>query len=213
MAQGLLSRVLQSGIVVMLVTMLGLAAASAQSSNERYTINAGDVLVISVLEDPELDSQVLVLPDGTFSFPIVGSVVAEGRTPEQLGAFLRNRLSGNFVEPPNVTVSITQLANGDVDPDDILTIYVVGEVNRPGPFQVEGEDQVDVLRALALAGGLGPFAANERIQVRTPLEEGGQVLRLFDYSAIEDGRVSAGFDLEPLVDGTVVVVPERGLFE
>lgn len=175
---------------------------------EPYTLRPGDIAVVNVLEDPTLDSQVLVLPDGTISLPMAGTIRAEGLTPEQLADLVQERLRSNFVEPPNVRVGVSAIGQPLLQSD----VYVLGEVARPGFYQYDPAEPITVIKALALAGGIGPFAARERIQVRELVGE-TQVLRLFDYEAFEEGQIASSRDLEVLSDGAVIVVPERGLFE
>ena len=193
------------------IAVLGPAAlaqtAMPDETGEPYTLRPGDIAVVNVLEDPTLDSQVLVLPDGTISLPMAGTIQAAGLTPEELAEVVQDRLRANFVEPPNVRVGVSSV--GTLLQSDV---YVLGEVNNPGLFQYDPEEPITVIQALALAGGVSPFAARERIQVRELIGE-TQVLRLFDYEAFEEGQISSSRDLEVLSDGAVIVVPERGLFE
>ena len=193
-------------IAVLGPAALGQTTMPAETA-EPYTLRPGDVAVVNVLEDPTLDSQVLVLPDGTISLPMAGTIQAAGLTPEQLAELVQERLRANFVEPPNVRVGVS--AVGTLLQSEV---YVLGEVNNPGLYQYDPEEPITVIKALALAGGVGPFAARERIQVRELVGE-TQVLRLFDYEAFEEGEISSSRDLEVLSDGAVIVVPERGLFE
>jgi polysaccharide biosynthesis/export protein len=179
---------------------------SAQTA-EPYTLRPGDVAVVNVLEDPTLDSQVLVLPDGTISLPMAGTIQAAGLTPEALADLVRDRLRSNFVEPPNVRVGVS--AVGTLLQSDV---YVLGEVASPGLYQYDPDEPITIVKALALAGGVGPFAARERIQVRELVGD-VEVMRYFDYDAFEEGRIASSRDLEVLSDGAVIVVPERGLFE
>ena len=180
-----------------------------------YKLRPGDVVVVSVLEDPELDRQVLMLPDGRISLPVVGTIRAGGRTPDQLAAIIRARLAKNFVRPPSVTVTVSTLAPFEEAPEDEVvqnTVFVLGEVAKPGRYEYEAEEPITVVQALSLAGGLGPFAARARIQVRE-VEGDIETLRLFDYADFEDGLLATPHDLADLRDGAVIVVPERGLFE
>lgn len=175
---------------------------------EPYTVQPGDTLVVSVLEDPALDAEVLVLPDGRISLPMAGTINAAGMTPQRIEAIVRDRLRANFVESPNVTVRVTSLS----PEDDLLEVFVVGEVARPGRYEYEPESPITVIKALSLAGGPGPFAARHRIQVRELVGE-IETLRIFDYDAFEDGEIATSHDLGLLPDGAVIVVPERALFE
>ena len=91
-------------------------------------------------------------------------------------------------------------------------VFVLGEVATPGRFEYDPEKPISVLKALSLAGGLGPFAARGRIQVREVRGE-TETMRLFDYDGVEDGLINSALALDPLQDGAIIVVPERGLFE
>ena len=192
--------------VLCLALLLG-APASAQRSAQvdEYRIAVGDRLAISVLEDPGLNQSVLVRPDGRISMPLAGTIVAQDRTPEELQSAIRRALSRDFVEPPTVTVSLVGLGSPD---EGLARIYVIGQVGRPGPLDVELP--LDILQALSLAGGPSAFAASQRIQVRRRTPSGENVM-LFDYDLVDAGATPT--EAIPLVDGDVIVVPERGLFE
>ncbi|MEM7668404.1 MAG: polysaccharide biosynthesis/export family protein [Pseudomonadota bacterium] len=202
------------GLAVGLVLTITGSAAMAEELDGPYLLEPGDVIDISVLEDPELNRQALVRPDGKVSMPIAGTLDAAGRSPEQLMRVIRARLAGNFIEPPNVTVALVSLADPDEqdDEDETSTVYILGEVNRPGRYDYQTEEPINILQALTLAGGPGVFAARQRIQVREIVDQ-TDTLRLFDYDAAEDGVLVTNQDLGALADGAIIIVPERGLFE
>lgn len=218
-ARPALSRLLAVAILAALCPVLLAQAALAQGlglpagteETAPYTLQPGDKLIVNVLEDPELDAEVLVLPDGRISLPVAGTIEAGGLTPQKLAGVVRERLRKNFVQPPDVTVTVTGLAEA-TEEEDFGEIYVLGEVLSPGRYEYEPDNPLTVVKALSLAGGVGPFAARERIQVRELVGE-IEILRLFDYEAFEDGLIDTSRDLAVLKDGAVVVVPERGLFE
>ena len=185
-------------------------AGSAQAQTEStgdYLLEPGDLIDISILEDPTLNRQALIRPDGNISMPLAGTIAAAGRTLEAVQRLIRRRLAKDFVEPPNVTVSLAAVAEENVWEDPAF--YVLGEVNEPGRYNFDGEKPVTVLQALSLAGGLDVFAARKRVQIRRFVGD-IETLLLFDYDAVESGE---GL-LQPLFieDGDVIVVPERGLF-
>ena len=119
-----------------LVLVVSLATGAAAQD---YQIRVGDTLDVSVLEDPSLNRQVLVRPDGKISLPLAGTFQAAGVTPEALQRAVRGRLAASFVEPPSVTVAVAQL--GEAGASDaavnLATIYVIGEVRTPGRDDVE----------------------------------------------------------------------------
>jgi len=181
---------------------------------QNYLIQPGDQLSIEVLEDPELNRAVLVTPDGRISFPLAGSVQVGGRTTTQVERALRSALASSFANPPTVFVAVGALAPstpGDaLQDDDNLVVYVVGEVQAPGPKVVL--PGTTVLQLLSQSGGFTPFAATKRLQLRrNNAATGEQQLTIIDFRAISRGAVIRN---EPILqDGDVLVVPERRLFE
>lgn len=184
---------------------------------EVYRLVPGDVVEVTVLEDPDLGRQLLVRPDGRVTMPLAGTLMAQGRSPEQVQGTIRARLAKNFVEPPTVTVAVVSVREAALiaeEAEEIVLndIYILGEVARPGKFQYPDDEQVTVLQALTLAGGVGTFAAVKRIQVREVVD-GIETVRLFNYEAVEDGASVSAADFEPLTDGAILIVPERGFLE
>lgn len=192
-----------------LIWPFGQAKFTAEAQN--YLIQIGDQLDVSVLEDPNLNRLALVRPDGRISLPIAGSVRAAGRTTDSLERVITERLRDSFAIMPNVTVAVAQLAEPNPEePPETLTVYVIGEVNRPGV--VELEQGTTLLQALALSGGLSRFAATRRIQLRRVEPKSGEEdLFIFDYRAVERGAFLNS--VVEMRDGDVIVVPERRLFE
>lgn len=114
-----------------------------------YRINPGDELEIHVWGDERLQRDVLVLPDGTFDFPLVGQVNAAGRLPSDIERVITVGLQPQYKGPvPTVTVSVKK-ASG-------YQFSVVGKVKSPGTF-TPGR-YVNALEALAIAGGPAEFA-------------------------------------------------------
>ncbi|MEM1003736.1 MAG: polysaccharide biosynthesis/export family protein [Pseudomonadota bacterium] len=183
--------------------MLFAVSAQAQSN---YRIKSGDTLSIEVLEDNSLNRSTLVLPDGSISFPLAGSVSAGGRTVDQVRTDLTNALASNFAAPPTVFVSVGAVA---VPPPAVPSvpvtqeIYVTGEINNPG--KLDATKGTTILHAIAQAGGLTRFAADKRIQLR----RGNQIF-LYNYRTNGGNGISGSTVLAP---GDVVVVPQRRLFE
>jgi polysaccharide export outer membrane protein len=195
------------------ITLIALLAASAVAAQTNYRIGPGDTVRIEVLEDPSLNREVLVLPDGSLSFPLAGAVRASGQTTSQLESALASALAPNFATSPTVSVSVAGLAPVVTGPSVARTIdvYVMGEVGNGGGL-LEVEPGTTVLQALALSGGFSPFAATKRIQLRrTDPQTGQQNVYTINYRAIEQGATNIGNSV--LADGDVILVPERRLFE
>ncbi|MAU53315.1 MAG: sugar transporter [Roseovarius sp.] len=198
-------------VLTVFFLMEGLAGAAAAQSD--YRIQPGDTLQIEVLEDPNLNRSVLVLPDGSISVPLVGTVRAGGRNVDSVAQTLASELAGNFAVPPTVLVSVAALAPEDprVDEEpDLMNVYIVGEANEPGRKEVL--PGTTLLQFLAEAGGLSRFAAEKRIQLRRvdPVS-GTETVYRFNYRTMGGPDSISGTTV--LAPGDVIVVPERRLFE
>lgn len=168
--------------------------ATSSAIRPPYTINPGDVLSITVWKEEDLQRQVIVRPDGAFSFPLTGDIQAEGQSVEQVRQAVANRLE-RFIPDPVVTVAVDDLGGNKV--------YVIGQVNRPGEFRAAG--QMDVMQALSMGGGMTAFAQTGDIRILRRGIDGRLIAIRFDYKDIEKGkRLEQNILLEP---GDVVVVP------
>lgn len=191
--------------------------ATAAIAQEGYRIKAGDTLAVEVLEDPTLGRQVLVLPDGSISFPLAGSVRASGLTTGAVQQSIASAIAPNFAAPPTVFVSVAQVGEvvvrgggGGVAAPAGMSVFVMGEVGNPGELQVA--PGTTILQALAQTGGFSKFAATKRIQLRrTDPATGEEKIYNINYQAVESGQSSIG--RSPLAAGDVIVVPQRRFFE
>ena len=171
-------------------------------------LKPGDEVQITVWQDPKLNRKVVVGPDGWISFPLAGHIRAGGLTPGAVENILKSRLQKKYTGQLDVTVSLAAVNKGDEKEKEKPRIYVSGEVLRPGPY--EYRPHTDIAQALALAGGVGPFAAPQRIQVHRKIR-GVNSIFSFDYNAYRAGTDTLdNIDLRP---GDIIIVPERGLFE
>jgi polysaccharide export outer membrane protein len=163
-------------------------------ATEAYRLNPGDKLEITVWEEEKLKQEVVVLPDGTISFPLAGHIAAAGKTTEDLVVLLREHLS-KFISDSEINVRLIA-AEGN-------KIYVTGEVAHPGVFVMTSP--TDVIQALSMAGGLTPFAKKNSIII-LKREAGGRARSLsFEYGDVEDGEnIESNIVLQ---SGDTIIVP------
>ena len=169
------------------------AEKTAASAVIDYVIGPGDILDISVWKEQALTKLVTVLPDGKISFPLVGTITAGGKNLDQLTAELEKKLS-RFVPDLSLSVVVHQVNSH--------LVYVIGKVNKPGRFVLNSN--IDVLQALAMAGGLNPFAEQGNIKIFREAGSGKKIFK-FDYDDVAGGK-----KLEEnikLKRGDIIVVP------
>ena len=179
-------------------TKVSLAPAAGITTDANYTLRAGDNLHISVWKEDEMDRIVLILPDGTIDFPLIGSVKAAGLTPAALKDTITEKLLP-FIPAATVSVVVKDTAGN--------TVSVIGQVAHPGDIVMAHE--LSVMQALSQAGGPTPYADESDIKILRKVD-GRQVSLSFDYSMIARGKhLDENINLQP---GDVVVVPTASLF-
>lgn len=174
------------------IQLLGETVAQ-KNQNERYIIGYGDLLNISVWKEPGLTKQVLVLPDGTITFPLVGEVMASGNTVNALEQELLKKIR-KYMPEAVLNVEVVEVNSSQ--------IYIVGKVNNPGRFPLNSP--LDVMQALTLAKGLTVFADEKEIRIFRKTDKGQKIIP-FNYK-----EVASGESLEQnimLKRGDLIVVP------
>jgi polysaccharide export outer membrane protein len=152
-----------------------------------FRLSKEDVVEVSVWKEPELSRTVPVRPDGKITLPLIGDLQAEGLRPQELEAHVQKQLT-SLVRDPRVTVIVHDV-NGS-------KIFVTGMVGHPGAFPLR--NKMNVLQALAMAGGLAEFADRGEINV---LRADGRRLQV-DYDDLVSGKSKV-----TLGPGDTVVVP------
>ena len=172
-------------------------ATSAQAAEPEYTLNPGDVLQITVWKEDGLDREVLVLPDGSISFPLIGSLEARDKTVSQIQDEVKTKLSSAI--PDASVIVVVKAALGHA-------VDVVGQVNKPG--EVISGHRITVMQALSMAGGLTPYASHSDIIV-LHREAGKETSVSFPYDDVIRGRE---LDKDVVLKaGDVIVVPTAGV--
>lgn len=182
-------------ILFALSTGYGWAETPPVPAQRIYTVQAGDLLGVSVWKEPDLTREILVRPDGGLSFPLVGEIEASGKSIDGVRDAIAEGLA-RYIPDAVVTVSVKEVLGNK--------LYVIGEVNQPGEFIATR--RVDVMQALSMAGGMTEFAARNKIIIlRRDADTNEQSALKFRYKDVVSGQ-----NLEQnivLRGGDVVVVP------
>jgi polysaccharide export outer membrane protein len=189
-------------ILLALVASLYLAAGAWAQASAEYRINPGDELEIFVWGEERMQRPVRVLPDGSFAFPLAGTIKAEGRTSPEIAAAISERIKGNYRSAvPDVTVTVRDAAGS--------RFYVVGKVRTPGGYAIGR--RVNVVQALSLAGGTAEFADIDNAIILRQTAQGQSVERVRLSDVLKGSRgLSAGpqaIPLPTLGSGDVLVIP------
>ncbi|MBI5617990.1 MAG: polysaccharide biosynthesis/export family protein [Gammaproteobacteria bacterium] len=171
----------------------GLLVMFAATVSADYMIQPGDILTVSVWKEKDMTADVLVRPDGKFSFPLAGDIQASGRSVADVQADLVKKIS-SYIPDAVATVLVKDIPGNRA--------YVIGKVNRPGPVPMATD--TDVMQALSVAGGTATFAGLKDIVILR--RENGKISAIsFNYDQVQSGKnLEQNVILHP---GDVVVVP------
>ena len=167
--------------------------AVAAEKPEIYQLHQGDKVLISVWREETLQKEVVVLPDGSVTFPLIGRVEVAGLSTPEVEQSITAKLKKYFPEPIVTVVIIGTDGN---------RAYITGKVMRPGPLIISGP--TSVLQAISMAGGFDKFADESSIKViRTKTD--GQVILPVNYKDIISGKnITTNIQLQA---GDTLVVP------
>jgi polysaccharide biosynthesis/export protein len=142
-----------------------------------YRLGAGDKLRIEVYKDAQLSQSVQIRPDGKITLPLVGDIEATNRTPIELRDQITKALR-EFMTNPVVTVIVQDAVSAQV--------YITGEVSKSGPVQIHGP--LNILQAIAMAGGLNEFANKKDVRILRQGPTGLETIR-FNYQDALNGDI------------------------
>ncbi len=166
---------------------------------EAYRIGVDDQVQVTVWRNPELGITVPVRPDGMISVPLIGDVLAGGRTPPEVAKDIQDKLA-SYVRDPQVAVILTQLRSHEY----LSRVRVTGAVRQP--VSVPFRPGMTVLDAVLAAGGLTEFAAPDRSELHRKSGEGSRTYEVKLDRILNRGDLSTNY---PVAPGDVITVPER----
>lgn len=165
-----------------------------------YHIGVDDQLQVTVWHNPDLSVSVPVRPDGMITVPLIGDVIAGGKTPEQVAAEIKDKLQA-FVRDPQVAVILTELRSNEY----LSRVRVTGAVRTP--VSIPYRQGMTVLDAVLAAGGTTEFAAPDRTVLYR--KEGGGATSPFAVrldKILQQGKLATNYPVQP---GDVITVPQR----
>ena len=177
----------------MLLAQDAKTGVNPKETREYYKIGPNDVLNIFVWKEPDLTQNTTVMPDGRIIFPMIGEVMAKGKSVIELKEIITEKLK-EFVSNPEVTVMVNQ-SNSRI-------IYTIGKVHKSGPYPLAPD--MTVLQALSTAGGFTEWAETKYIMVVRRVNN-KETMRRFNYQDFIEGKnLKQNIQLEP---GDTIVVP------
>lgn len=181
--------------LLLVLVVASVPALRAQDAN--YRLSANDLLDFRVFQEPELDGVIRVSGDGTAIFPLIGAVTVVGKTVTAATEEIKSRYRDGYLVYPQVSLTVRTYAQ--------KLFTVLGQVQKPGSYDMKGSDEITLLQAIGMAGGYTKIANPGRVTVKR-LEEGGRErLIKLDAKRMAKGGDSSSFYVKP---GDVITVAE-----
>ena len=159
-----------------------------------YKVGANDLLDIEVLELENSKRTVRVNAAGAITLPLIGAVVVAGMTAQQVEVLLAAKYGEKYLQNPQISVFIKEFTTERISID--------GAVAKPGIYPLTG--QITLLRALAIAGGLGMIADPTQVMLFRVNEKGERQVATFDVNLIRAGKGE-----DPVIKGDDLIVVQR----
>lgn len=153
------------------------SSADLVSATTPYRIGPLDKLTVTVFGAPDLSGTFQTDAAGKLLLPLIGEVEASGKTPSELAADVAQRLRGNYVRNPQVTVNLEEGSS--------QTFTVDGQVTQPGSYPIAGN--MSLMRAIATAKGTSEYARLQDVIVFRTVD-GQPMAAVYNLEAIRRGR-------------------------
>jgi len=161
---------------------------------------AGDLVRISVFQQPDLDLETRIPDGGLISYPLIGPVQAAGKSSSALEQTIRQKLAEDYLHSPSVTVTVKEFVK--------RRVFIVGGVTKPDGYEMTHDARLTVLQLVAAAGGFTERASKDIVQVLRRQPGGERTVLRFSLTEVEQslaqGKTDADLDLWP---DDLVVVP------
>ncbi|MFM8717544.1 MAG: polysaccharide biosynthesis/export family protein, partial [Spartobacteria bacterium] len=175
---------------------LGVAASGLAEIPSDYKLSPNDLVDFRVFQEPELDSVVRISGEGQANFPLIGVVEIGGKTTAEATEILKSRYRGGYLVNPQITLTVRSYAK------KLFTI--LGQVQRPGAYDIIGNSQITLLQAIGMAGGYTKIADPANVTIKR-MENGREEVLKFNAKRMLRGDDPTALLIKP---GDVISVGE-----
>jgi polysaccharide export outer membrane protein len=169
---------------------------ASPASSEIHYVAPDDVLEIKVFQEDDLETKARVSQNGSINFPLIGMVMVAGKTPEEAARAIRAALAKDYLVNPQVTLTVVEYSK--------RRFTVLGQVQKPGSYDMPDRNSVTLLQAIGTAGGYTRIADPSKIRLKR-LESGKETVFKLDAKSMANERQTATFEIKP---GDIITVGE-----
>jgi protein involved in polysaccharide export with SLBB domain len=170
------------------------AAAAGTNARPEYILAANDIVSVTVYQEDDLNARVRISKDGSIVLPLLGSVTVGGKTREEASKMIRDLLAEKYLVSPQVSLDIAEYAK--------RRFTVLGQVQRPGSYEMPGDESVNLLQAISMAGGYSRLGTGKGVTVQRGQGAEKKSFKLDADSMAKDKDVKI---FEILADDTITI--------
>ncbi len=174
------------------------AGQPGRPADKSYRLSYNDVILMRVYQEDDLTTRATVARDGMVSLPLLGSVKLAGKTLDEATAWITELLDREYLVKPQVGLSVVEYGK--------RRFTVMGQVQRPGPYDFSADEELTLIQAIAMAGGYTRIGAPWKITLQRTVE-GEQTIFKLDAEAMAKDRNGKPFLIRP--DDTITVGEKR----
>ena len=169
---------------------------SPSTASNNYVLSANDLVKLTVFQENDLETTVRISKDGTVTFPLIGAVRIGGKTAQDAARTVRDMLARDYLVNPQVNLTVMEYAK--------RRFIVLGQVQRPGAYEMPDRDSVRLLQAIGMDGGYTRIADPSKITLKRTAN-GRETLLKLNAKKMANGDVNSEFEVQP---GDVITVGE-----
>lgn len=169
------------------------APASSTEETRTYRLTPNDIVKIKVFQEDDLTTEIRLAKDGTGTFPLLGVINLGGKTVDEAAASIRDLLGKDYLVNPQVTLTVVEYSK--------RRFTVLGQVQKPGSYDIPSEESVTLLQAIAMAGGFTRLAVQSKVTITRT--SGGKKTFSVDVKSAANDPDTKLFEILP--DDTIII--------
>ncbi len=168
----------------------------SRAADASYRLSPRDIIIVKVYREEDLTTEARIDKNGTITFPLIGNIRLIGLTPQEAAQKIAQALKGDYLIDPQVSVGVAEYS--------VRRITILGQVARPGTFEMPDDSSVNLLEAIGMAGGFTRIARPNHITLKRTVDGKERTYKLDAKSMAKDASTEP-FEIFP---GDTITVAE-----
>jgi len=171
------------------VESAGQTGGGGSTADDDHILRPGDLLEVKVFQEPDMDSSLRVAKDGSILFPLIERVSVGGLTPSGAATLIQRLLDKDYLVNPHVALRVIEYAE--------RSYTVLGEVQKPGSFDMPDRASVSLLEAIGMAGGYTRMANPSNVTVKRKVKDQELIYHVNAKKMAASSGPDSTFEIEP----------------